>query len=502
MNVAEALTHIEIKHPDRLFIGGRWTAPSSDGQIAIVSPMTEEVIFRIAEAREADMDRAVAAARAAFDDGPWPRLSHAERGAYLTRLGEALKARSEELGHAWTNQMGALFAGTRRAGWNAAGILGRYADMATTFEWEEIHTPADGQGQALLVREPVGVVAAIVPWNSPLGLACHKLAPGLLAGCTFILKPSPETPLDALILAEAIEAVGLPPGVVNVVAAHREASEHLVRNPGVDKVAFTGSSAAGRRIASILAERMARFTMELGGKSAAIVLDDIDVDEAVQSLAGGVCLLSGQVCAALTRVIVPRERHDEFVDGFRAALARLRPGDPYDAASHLGPLAMRRQLERVQGYIAKGKDEGATLAFGGGRPAGLNRGYYFEPTLFAGVDNRMTIAQEEIFGPVISLIPCDDQADAIRIANDSAYGLNGAVLTHDSRRAYDVARQIRAGNVAQGRMRIDFSVAFGGFKQSGVGREGGREGLFAYLEPKTVLLDAPVAGSVSQRSDP
>jgi aldehyde dehydrogenase (NAD+) len=274
------------------------------------------------------------------------------------------------------------------------------------------------------------------------------------------------------------------------VVGHRPASEHLIRNPGVDKVAFTGSSAAGKRIASILGERMARYTMEPGGKSAAIVLDDFGVDEAVQNLTGSLCRLSGQVCAALTRVIVPRARHDDFVDSFSAAMARMQPGDPYDPASSFGPLAMERQLERVQGYVAKGNAEGATLAYGGARPAGLNRGFYFEPTLFANVDNAMAIAQEEIFGPVISLIPCEGEADAIRIANDTVYGLNGAVLTHDNARAYDIARQIKAGNVFQGRMRIDFSIAFGGFKQSGVGREGGREGLLPYLEPKTLMLDA------------
>jgi len=490
MNVADSLKLINIAHLDKLFIGGAWVTPSTDGKIYVVSPVTEEVIFTVAEAREADMDLAVAAARDAFDHGPWPRLTHAERAGYMTRLGDALKARDEELGHAWTNQIGALHAVTRGAGANAAATFGRYAALASTFEWEEPHKPADGQGRAMIVREPVGVCAAVTPWNNPLGLACGKLAPGFLAGCTFILKASPETPLDAYILAEAAEAIGLPAGVLNVVAAHRAASEHLIRNPGVDKVAFTGSSAAGRRIASILGERMARYTMELGGKSAAIVLDDYGVDEAVQSLTGSLCRLSGQVCAALTRVIVPRARHDDFVDSFSAAMAKLNPGDPYDPRSSFGPLAMERQLERVQGYIAKGKEEGAMLAYGGGRPAGLNRGYYVEPTLFANVDNGMTIAQEEIFGPVISLIPCDGQEDAIRIANDTVYGLNGAVLTHDNARAYEVARQIRAGNVSQGRMRIDFSIAFGGFKQSGVGREGGKEGLLPYLEPKTLMLDA------------
>ncbi len=489
MNVAEALKLINVQHLDKLYIGGAWVDPSSDGKIEVVSPVTEEVIFRVAEAREPDMDRAVAAAREAFDNGPWPRMTHAERAGWMLKLGAALKARNDELGHIWTNQIGALHAITRNAGNASGATFDRYAALADTYEWEEPHTPADGHGRAMIVREPVGVCAAVVPWNSPLGLACGKLAPGFLAGCTFVLKASPETPVDAYVLAECAAEIGLPKGVLNVVAAHRPASEHLIRNPGIDKVAFTGSSAAGKRIASILGERMARYTMELGGKSAAVVLDDYSVDEAVQSLTGSLCRLSGQVCAALTRVIVPKARHDDFVDGFSAAMAKLQPGDPYDAASSFGPLAMERQLERVQGYIAKGQEEGARLAFGGARPAGLNRGYYIEPTLFANVDNAMTIAQEEIFGPVISLIPCESEADAIRIANDTVYGLNGAVLTHDKQRAYDVARQIKAGNVSQGRMRIDFSIAFGGFKQSGVGREGGREGLLPYLEPKTLMLD-------------
>jgi betaine-aldehyde dehydrogenase len=489
MNVAEALKTIHVQHLDRVFIGGAWTPPSSGDKIDVVSPITEEVIFRVAEAKEADMDRAVAAARQAFDKGPWPRLTHAERAAWMLKLGEALKARNDELGHAWTNQVGVLNAISRHAGNGAAATFGRYAAMADTVAWEEPHSPGDGVGRAMLVREPVGVCAAVVPWNSPLSLACAKLAPGFLAGCTFVLKASPETPLEAYILAECAEAIGLPAGVLNVVVAHRPASEHLIRNPGVDKVAFTGSSAAGKRIASILGERMARYTMELGGKSAAIVLDDFGVDEAVRNLTGALCAISGQVCAALTRVIVPRARHDDFVDAFAAAMAKLNPGDPYDPASSLGPLAMKRQLERVQGYVGKGREEGANLAYGGARPVNLNRGYYFEPTLFANVDNNMVIAQEEIFGPVISLIPCDGEEDAIRIANDTVYGLNGAVLTNDNQRAYEVARQIRAGNVSQGRMRVDMGIAFGGYKQSGLGREGGREGLSAYIEPKTLMLN-------------
>jgi aldehyde dehydrogenase (NAD+) len=489
MSAADAANNIHIKHPDKLFIGGQWVKPASDGKIDVVSPITEEVFYTVAEATEPDMDRAVAAAREAFDKGPWPRLSPAERAEWMRKLGAALAERNTELGHAWTNQMGVLHRISQYSGMGAKATFDRYADMASTFQFEEPHTPSMGGGKALIVREAVGVVAGIVPWNAPLSLACVKLAPAMLAGCTMIIKASPETPLDAYIMAESAEAIGLPAGVLNVVTAHRPASEHLVRNPGVDKVSFTGSSAAGKRIASILGERMARYTMELGGKSAAIVLEDTKTEDVVKSLSGAICMMSGQVCAALTRVVVPRARHDEFVDVFSAALGALQPGDPYDPSSHLGPLAMARQLERVQGYIAKGQEEGATLAVGGGRPAGLNRGYYIEPTLFANVDNRMTIAQEEIFGPVISLIPADSDEDAIRIANESDYGLNGAVFTNDSKRALEVARQVRTGNFAQNAFRIDMSVAFGGYKSSGVGREGGKDGLMPYLEAKTVFLD-------------
>jgi aldehyde dehydrogenase (NAD+) len=489
MSVADVAKTIHITHLDRLFIGGQWVAPSSDGKIDVVSPVTEEVIFTVAEAREPDMDRAVAAAREAFDKGPWPLMSHAERAEWMRRFSASLATRGSELGHAWTNQMGVLHRISEHVGLGAKDIFDRHADMATTFPFEEAHPSSSGSGQTVLVREAVGVVAAIVPWNAPTPLACNKLAPAMLAGCTIILKASPETPLEAYIMAEVAENIGLPAGVLNVVTAHRPASEHLIRNPGVDKVSFTGSSAAGKRIASILGERMARYTMELGGKSAAIILDDMSTEEAVKSLSGGICIMSGQVCAALTRVVVPRARHDEFVDVFSAALGALQPGDPYDPASHLGPLAMARQLDRVQGYIAKGKDEGATLAAGGGRPAGLNRGYYIEPTLFANVDNRMTIAQEEIFGPVIALIPADSDEDAIRIANESDYGLNGAVYTHDRKRAYEVARKVRTGNMAQNAFRTDMTVGFGGFKQSGIGREGGLDGLLPYLEAKTVILE-------------
>jgi aldehyde dehydrogenase (NAD+) len=477
-----------IKHPDLLFIDGSWVKPSTDAKIDVISPNTEELVTRVAEAREADIDRAVAAARRAFDHGPWPRLSHAERAEKLRAVGRLLRERNAELAFVWTEQMGALSSFTKNAGNDAANTFDYFADMAATFPWEEERKPGYGGGISMVVREPVGVVAAICPWNGPLSTMIRKVAPALLAGCTVIMKPSPETPLDAYILAECFEAVGLPNGVVNLVTTHRDMADYLVCRPEVDKVAFTGSTIAGRRIGAVCGERVARASLELGGKSAAIVLDDIDIADVVATLTPGMCRLNGQVCASLTRVVVSKKRHDEFVDAFAGSMRGIQVGNSQDAATQLGPLAMKRQLDRVEGYIAKGKAEGAKLATGGGRPKDMNRGYFVEPTLFANVDNAMTIAREEIFGPVVSVIPYDDVTDAIRIANDSIYGLNGAVFTNDVEQAYDVARGVRTGTFAQNEFKIDFALPFGGFKQSGVGREGGPEGLLPYLELKTIHL--------------
>jgi aldehyde dehydrogenase (NAD+) len=490
--MSEAIA-INLKHPERFFVGGEWVTPSSERMLDIVSPSTEQTILRVAEAREADVDRVVAAARKAFDEGPWPTWTHVERAERLRAMGKHLRERAGEIAQAWTGQVGVVLAFTKTAGNRCADVFDFYANIAATYPWEEHRKPSYGKGIALLVREPVGVAAAITPWNAPLEVMTNKIAPALLTGCTVIMKPSPETPIEAYILAEAAEAAGLPPGVLNLVTADREVSDYLVQQPGVDKVSFTGSTAAGRRIASVCGSRIARVTLELGGKSAAIVLEDFGVADAVSSLSRSACMMSGQVCAALTRVVVPRARHDEFVDGFKEAFGKVRVGDPFDANTQMGPLAMKRQLARVEGYIAKGKAEGAALATGGHRPKGLDRGYYIEPTLFANVKSSMTIAQEEIFGPVLSLIPYDTVDDAIRIANDTIYGLNGAVYTNDNDAAYAVARRVRTGNFAQSGFKLDFSLAFGGFKQSGIGREGGTEGLLPYLETKTVFLNGEPA---------
>jgi aldehyde dehydrogenase (NAD+) len=480
---------ISIKHPDRFFIGGEWVAPSSSSRFDVISPSTEELVMSVAEAQAADADRAVAAAREAFDKGPWPRMSPKERAPYLHALAAVLTARNDELAHIWTSQMGILNIAAKYGTPGAAGFFHYYAALADNFPFIERHEPSFGGGAGLLVREPVGVVLAIVPWNAPLTLAALKVAPALLAGCTVILKASPEAPLDAYVIAEAAEAAGLPPGVLNVVTADRDVSERMVRNPSVDKVSFTGSSAAGKKIAVICGERIARCTLELGGKSAAVVLDDADAAHVAGQLAQATAMMSGQVCAALTRIVVPRNRHNEMVGALAAAFSALKVGDPFDAATHVGPLAMSRQRDRVEHYIAQGRAEGATVATGGGRPAGLNRGYFVEPTVFANVDNSMVIAREEIFGPVVSVIPADSEEQAIDIANDSMFGLNSAVFTTDVDRAYKVARRLRAGTVGHNAFRTDFMIGFGGFKQSGLGREGGRDGLLPFLESKTLLLD-------------
>lgn len=486
---ASGPTRVPFSRPDRFFIAGEWARPSSDSYIDVIAPATEEVYVRVAAAQEADVNCAVAAARGAFDNGPWPRMAHSERAVYLRAIAKRLAERADDVGQVWSNEMGALHPIAVSIASTVGGVYDYYAGLADTFRFVERHHPAGGGDIGLLVREPVGVVAAIIPWNGPIILIAYKIAPALLAGCTIVLKASPEAPGAAYIMAEIAEAVGLPPGVLNVVTADRAVSELLVRHPGVDKVSFTGSSAAGRRIASLCGERVARYTLELGGKSAAIILDDYDIETAAQSIAGPACFLSGQVCSSLTRIIVTRNRHDQLVDALSASFGSMRPGDPFDPTSQLGPVAMRRQRDRIEQLIAKGKDEGATLAAGGGRPAHLNRGFFIEPTVFGNVDNHSTLAREEIFGPVLSVIPADDEAHAVAIANDTIYGLNNSVFTNSADRAYAAARKLRSGTVGHNVFRTDFSIAFGGFKQSGLGREGGTEGLLPYLETKTVILN-------------
>ncbi len=481
-----------LRHADAFFIGGEWVKPSSDSTINVTDSTTEEVFLEVAEAQADDISRAVGAARTAFDSSPWAALSHAERAGYLRAIAAGLRERAADIAQVWPREAGALYSVATGAAEGAAHTFEYYAGLADTYAWEERATPTVGNF-GLLVHEPVGVVGAIIPWNGPLGLISHKIAPALLAGCTVVLKSSPEAPAEGLIISEIAESIGLPAGVLNVVTADREVSELLVRDPRVDKITFTGSTLAGRKIASILGERIARVNLELGGKSAAVILDDADIATTAEALATAECRLTGQVCSSLTRIVVSRSRHDELLEALASAFGAKRVGDPFDASTQMGPLVAERQVDRVLGYIDKGKAEGATLATGGGRPKDLGKGYYVEPTVFGNVPNSATIAQEEIFGPVLSVIPADNEAQAIEIANDTIYGLNASVFTNDVDRARDVARQLRSGTVGHNAMRTDFGIAFGGFKQSGIGREGGTEGLLPFLETKTVILDGPPA---------
>jgi aldehyde dehydrogenase (NAD+) len=474
-------------HDSRFFIGGEWVAPGSSGTLTVTSPFTGKPIATVPAGAPADMDAAVTAARHAFDRGEWPRTSLDERVAVLRRLSELIGERIEDFAGLVTDEMGCPISLSR--GFQSVGAklaLDAFLELAPDYPWSSIREAVTGR--ALVVREAVGVVAAVVPWNAPLQISLMKLAPALLSGCTFVLKPDPKTPLNAYLLAELVAEAGVPAGVVNVVPADREASEHLVTHPDVDKVTFTGSSTAGRRVASLCGQDLRRVTLELGGKSAAVLLDDADVAAAAESLRIGSFRNTGQVCSLKTRVIVPRAREAEFLQAFTAVVSSMPVGDPRDPDTQLGPLVSEQQRSRVEGYIEAGRTQGARVVVGGGRPAGLDDGWFVEPTIFAGVDPAMTIAQQEIFGPVVSVISYDDEDQAVAIANDSPYGLNGSVFTADPEHGVRVARRIRTGTVEVNGCPAGFYAPFGGFKSSGIGREAGPEGFDAYVEIKSVGL--------------
>jgi acyl-CoA reductase-like NAD-dependent aldehyde dehydrogenase len=479
----------------RLYIGGSWSAPSAGEVIEVVSPHSEEIVGRAAAATQADVDRAVTAARAAVDDGPWPRTDPAERIAAVGRLAEAYGARRKEMAALITAEMGAPISFSKLAQatlpWS---MLHAFAQVAGQHPWESTRTGFYGQ-DVLVRKEPVGVVAAIVPWNMPQFLIIGKLVPALLAGCAVVVKPAPETPLDALLLAEILHEVGLPDGLVSILPAGAEVGRHLVGHPGVDKVSFTGSTAAGRDVAAICAADLRRVHLELGGKSAAVVLDDADPAAVAEGAKVAGLMNGGQACVAQTRILVPRHRHDEHVEALAAMVEALVVGDPEDRATEIGPLVTRRQQERVLDYIEVGQHEGARLvAGGGGLPDGVERGWYVRPTLFAGADNGMRIAREEIFGPVLTVIPYDDDDDAVRIADDSDYGLSGSVWTADVDRGLGIARRIRTGTFGVNQpYSMDPAAPFGGVKGSGYGRDLGAEGLDAYLESKSISVAPPPA---------
>jgi len=470
---------------DELFIGGRWQSPSTTQRLSVISPHTEEPIGETPQAAPEDVDKAVAAARKAFDDGPWPRLTVGERMEKIEKLAAVYAGEADEMADLITAEMGSPRSFSRLG--QASGALAQmHLNIATAREFPWVERRKGLFGEVHLRRAPVGVVGAIVPWNVPQFLIMPKMIPALIAGCTVVVKPAPETPLDAMWLAEMLDELDLPEGVVSIVPGGRATGESLVRHPGVDKISFTGSSATGRHIAALCGAQLKRVSLELGGKSAAIVLDDADIANTVKHLKMASLMNNGQACVAQTRILVSEKRHDALVDALAEMMSGLQVGDPADEATDVGPLVAQRQQQRVHGYIQAGLDEGARIVLGGtDKPH--ERGWYVRPTLFADATNEMKIAREEIFGPVLTVLKYSDEADAVRIANDSEYGLAGSVWTSDVAHGLEIAAEIRAGTYGINMYTLDTTAPFGGFKQSGIGREFGAEGLSEYVELQSTV---------------
>ncbi|MFD9902680.1 aldehyde dehydrogenase [Streptomyces sp. NPDC059063] len=475
----------------RLFVGGSWVEPSNPELLDIASPHDRSVVGRAAQARPADIDRAVSAARTSFEAGAWRLTPPGERIAYIRKFNALREEHAEKIAHLISLENGSARWFTRAGQPGLTRQANAHLKAAEEFGWEETLAPSDPASpvRSVVRREAVGVVAAVIPWNSPFSSATSKLIPALLAGNSVVLKVSPENSLSMGFLAELVERVGLPEGVVSVLPADRETSEYLVSHQEIDKIAFTGSTRAGRRIASIAGEQLKRVSLELGGKSAAIILPDADIEKAVAGLKFGSLLNNGESCIAQTRILAPRGRYEEVVTALKELVESLRVGDPNDPDTFIGPMIRPDQQQRVRDYIELGIQEGARLVTGGPQiPAGLEQGNYVTPTVFADVDNSMRIAQEEIFGPVLVVIAYDDEDDAVRIANDSEYGLSGGVWSCDEEHALAVARRVRTGTVTVNGAAVGFDGPFGGFKASGVGREYGAVGLGTYTEYKTITV--------------
>jgi aldehyde dehydrogenase (NAD+) len=474
---------------DKLYIGGTWVEPSQTELLEIRSPHDQSILGRVAQAVNADVDRAVAVARDAFDHGAWPRTPLPERQEVIRRLNALREARADEVAAAISAENGSALWFTKMGQPFLSRQIAAYLKAADDMRWEEVIEPSDPtvSFDTIVRREPTGVVAAVIPWNSPFSAATAKLVPALLAGNTVVLKVSPENSISMMLLADLFSGAGLPEGVLSILPADRETSEHLISHPDIDKIAFTGSTGAGRRIASIAGQQLKRVSLELGGKSAAIILDDADIAAAVQGLKFGSLGNNGEACILQTRILAPRSRYQEVVDALKSLVESLKVGDPSAPETFIGPMIRPDQQQRVISYIELGIKEGARLVTGGPQiPPGLEQGNYVTPTLFADVDNNMRIAQEEIFGPVLAVIAYDDEEDAIAIANDSEYGLSGGVWSTSAERALDVARRIRTGTVTINGSPISFDGPFGGYKASGTGREYGLVGLSEYVELKSV----------------
>jgi aldehyde dehydrogenase (NAD+) len=478
----------------RLYIDGRRTDGTSDARIVVRNPATEETLTEVPDSSLTDVRRAVEAARRAFDEGPWPRMRPAERGAVLLRMAEELERRLPELVAVNMAEAGSVraLAETLQTRVPVAHLRDTAERVIPAFAWERPMDPTIAPGigisQGVLRREAFGVCALISAYNFPFFLSMMKVIPALAAGCTVVLKPAPQTPLDSLLLGDFADAAGLPPGVLNIVTGDVEAGRELTTHPMVDLVSFTGSDTVGRVVYAQAAASMKKVVLELGGKSANIVRADGDLDGAVRSALAGMTTHAGQGCSLLTRTLVHESVHDELVDRLSAALADVRVGDPADPATTMGPLISAAQRDKVEKLIQVGEEEGARIVCGGRRPAGLDKGYFLEPTLFAAVDNAMTVARTEFFGPVGVVIPFRTDEEAVHIANDSPYGLGGAVWSADTVAAYDMATRLRTGGVAinGGSAGVNPRAAFGGYKQSGLGREWGEFGLAEYLQTKTV----------------
>lgn len=482
-NAQEQITY------DSFYIGGEWCKPLDSETLAVFSASTEEQIGNVPAGSTGDIDAAVMAARRAFDDPQgWSKWSPAQRDEVLQHFAQELDARGEEIARRVTGQNGMPWATSSTVEAVFPGLLVRYYS-GLALEAKDEYRPGMLGGVTLIRRDPVGVVGAIVPWNVPMALTFMKLAPALAAGCTVVLKPAPETVLEQYVVAEAAIAAGLPAGVLNIVHGGREIGAHLVSHPGVDKIAFTGSTAAGRTIAAECGRLLRPVSLELGGKSAAIVLDDAKLEDSLEQLFGATMFNSGQTCWLNSRILAPRSRYNEVLEVFESLVGNLVVGDPFDPATQIGPMTSARQRARVENYIAKGRNEGAKLVTGGGRPFGLERGFYVEPTVFGNVDPNATIAREEIFGPVLSVIPYGGVEEAIAISNSSEFGLGGSVWTSDQERGKAIARRIESGTIGINHYVNEPNAPFGGTKASGLGRELGPEGMASYQVVKSIYLD-------------
>lgn len=487
------------------FIDGAWRAAESDACFDVISPRSEQRIGRVPAASRTDIDAAVAAARKAFDEGAWPRLTPAERAGYLTRMASAIEKRQAHLTELISEELGCtLFLSQVYQTVSPVMSFNYYAEIGRGLDTAEVRIsdlgPLAGSseggsiipmaGASLVVQEPVGVVATFPAYNFAFPAIGQKVGPALVAGCTVVVKVTEPNPLATFIFGEICEEIGLPPGVVNIVAARAAESEYLVRHPGVDMVSFTGSADVGARIAAACGELIRPCVLELGGKSAAIVLDDATMEDALPVLIGAsVGTNSGQSCVALTRLVVPAAQYAEYAEALTEGFAALKVGDPMEPDTVIGPLVTAKQRERVEHYVALARKEGATIATGGRRPPGLERGWYYEPTLITDADNGMRVSREEIFGPVASLIPHDGEEDAIRIANDNELGLSGAVFTADDAHGFEVARRVRTGTFSVNTFAADLGSPFGGVKKSGIGREHGPTAVQEYLRSRTISVD-------------